>query len=219
MKRPFIIIASVAMGCLAQACIPPEQLIAPSTTTNATQAQRQPTPTPKASSTSETKSAPAETTPNANANALPPEQDIAPTGALPDLRASVGTRSSEAPVPFEKLDRSMSPEDVGAIIPGAEKISKYNISKVTVRDVPGVAAYKFSFQNGKLYSAAVIYQMKHADQAFSDYFFKAVENKYGPMKAEARTKQLVTYARTDGSMIQAMKFVDHFELSYTPPRE
>lgn len=217
MKYPSII-AFVAMGCLAQACMPAEQLIGPSTT-SANQAQRPPTPTPTPTTSSAVPatSAPAQLEP-ATADALPPEQDIAPTGTLPDLRASVGTRSSEAPVPFEKLDRSMTPEDVGAIIPGAEKVSKHGISKVKVTDVPGVAAYKFSFHDGKLYSATIIYQAKYADQAFVDYFFKAVENKCGPMKAEARAKQLVTYARTDGSVIQAMKFVDHFELSYTPPR-
>jgi hypothetical protein len=154
--------------------------------------------------------------PIADATALPPEVDVAPPRpGMPDLRLSIGRRSDggSAPVVFETLARTMTPDDVDALFPGAKKVSLHGLSKVKAKRLPGVDEIEFSFQDGKLYSATLSYQPALSTASFGEYFRRVVANKYGDSKDD-----IMTYALSNGVLVQATKFVDHYQLSYSPPR-
>ena len=43
------------------------------------------------------------------------------------------------------LKQGMTPEEVAAIIPGADELGDYGVSTVGVNDIPGLTGYKFNF--------------------------------------------------------------------------
>jgi len=146
----------------------------------------------------------------------PPEIDIAPPSkALPDLRLSIGGRhqGGEAPIALAQLTRAMTPDDVDAVFPGAKRISRYGLSKVRVKQPPGVATIEFMFLGGRLHSSTLAYKTSLTTAAFGEYFFRVVKNKYGGSNDE-----IFTYALPSGVLVQATKSIDHYEISYVPPR-
>jgi hypothetical protein len=166
-----------------------------------------------ASSAAPASPAPTATTPEVNI--APPEVDIAPPQpGLPDLRRSIGGRDEggTAPTALQALTRTMTPDDVDALFPGAKRVSKYGISSVKAKDLPGVDHIEFGFQNGKLYRATLNYRRNLVTAAFAAYFRRVVANKYGESKDD-----IMTYVLSNGVLVQASKFVDHYQLSYTPP--
>lgn len=63
-----------------------------------------------------------------------------------DLAKLLGTKADGWRVPpFAKLKEDMTPDEVGQIVPGAEKIDEYGFAEVKKSGVKGVDSFKFSY--------------------------------------------------------------------------
>jgi hypothetical protein len=138
--------------------------------------------------------------------------DLTPPNGSPDLRPIIGTDDAWAPTVFTGVRAGMSPEEVGKVIPGAEKVSKFGISNVPVKNVAGVDGYQLSFQDGKIYSGTVQFKRSLKSGEFYAYLVNATTNKYGDAKPDEVKKKLITWVDSRFRMAQASWFVDHFEL-------
>jgi hypothetical protein len=164
--------------------------------------------------------APKQTTPDI------PEADLTPPQGLPDLRDSIGTRHDGgwAPKVFEGLVLNMPPAEVAARFPGADAFDKFGFSRVKVKDVAGVSAYRFYYRKGAqgeragLGSATIEYASSLNHKApFFAYLATATQNKFGAVKPEALDARILTWVDSSMAMVQVSK-ISVYEVSYTPPR-
>ncbi len=205
-------IAAAALACLP-GCFLLAAAAAPAATPAPAQ-KAQPAPPPPSGAAPTVAETPVAA--QADEPALPPEVDIAPPSRnLPDLRQSIGRRSDggTAPVALQMLTRAMTPDDVNRVFPGADQVSKFGISRIKAKGLPGVDHIEFSFQKGMLYKCSLHYSRALTTTAFRDYFHRVVKNKYG----DTKETEILTYALRSGVMVQAYNFVDHYVMTYTPP--
>ena len=119
--------------------------------------------------------------PDAPKSAEPPKT----AAGKPDLPKILGPKGTWVPPAFSKLKFAMTPDDAGKVIPGAEKISEFGFSNVTVTDTPGVSKYGFYFakKGGKpieLQSVKMMFDPALSGDDFWATLKKECIAKYGP---------------------------------------
>lgn len=139
-----------------------------------------------------------------------------------DLAAIIGTEDDGwLPKTFSEYDfkRGMSPEEVGKIMPGAEKISKFGFSEVPANGVPGVDKYKFSFLKDKkdpdgkrtLYSVSLLFDPSIKKDHPYDKVALAFAEKYGEVEPEKIEKKIVTWVGPKFATAQFTNSINKFE--------
>ena len=116
------------------------------------------------------------------------------------------------------LQRGMSPEEVGKIMPGAEKISKFGFSEVPARGVPGVDKYKFSFLKDKkdpdqkrtLYSISLLFDPAIKKDLPYDKVALAFAEKYGEVTSEKIAQKIVTWGGPKYATAQLTHSINKF---------
>lgn len=117
------------------------------------------------------------------------------------------------------LQRGMSPEEVGKIIPGAEKISKFGFSEVPAKDVPGVDKYKFSFLKDKkdpdqkqtLYSISLLFDPAIKKNLPYEKVALAFAEKYGEVTSDKIERRIVTWGGPKYATAQLTHSINKFE--------
>lgn len=139
-----------------------------------------------------------------------------------DLAAIIGTEDDGwLPKTLSEYDfkRGMSPEEVGKIMPGAEKISKFGFSEVPANGVPGVDKYKFSFLKDKkdpdgkrtLYSVSLLFDPSIKKDHPYDKVALAFAEKYGEVEPEKIEKKIVTWVGPKFATAQFTNSINKFE--------
>ncbi|KAI9133639.1 hypothetical protein [Acaryochloris sp. CCMEE 5410] len=139
-----------------------------------------------------------------------------------DLAAIIGTEDDGwLPKTLSEYDfkRGMSPEEVGKILPGAEKISKFGFSEVPAKGVPGVDKYKFSFLKDKkdpegkrtLYSVSLLFDPSIKKDHPYDKVALAFAEKYGEVEPEKIEKKIVTWVGPNFATAQFTNSINKFE--------
>ncbi|WP_299487685.1 hypothetical protein [Acaryochloris sp. IP29b_bin.137] len=139
-----------------------------------------------------------------------------------DLAAIIGSEEDgwlPKAVSGYDFKRGMSPEEVGKILPGAEKISKFGFSEVPAKEVPGVDKYKFSFLKDKkdpegkrtLYSVSLIFDPAIRKDHPYDKVALAFAEKYGEVEPEKIEKKIVTWVGPNFTTAQFTNSVNKFE--------
>lgn len=139
-----------------------------------------------------------------------------------DLAAIIGTEDDGwLPKTLSEYDfkRGMSPKEVGKIMPGAEKISKFGFSEVPANDVPGVDKYKFSFLKDKkdpdgkrtLYSVSLLFDPSIKKDHPYDKVALAFAEKYGEVEPEKIEKKIVTWVGPKFATAQFTNSINKFE--------
>lgn len=130
------------------------------------------------------------------------------------ITACFGGASDGALVVFSGLKKNMTPEEVGAIVKGADKVSKFGMAKVTAKDCAGAVEFEFYFAKDKkngdalgLATTRIIYDSKlSADEAFYGNLVSALTAKYGKLKPDQVEKKLITLFSKDKRMVQLTLF-------------
>lgn len=139
-----------------------------------------------------------------------------------DLAAIIGTEDDGwLPKTLSEYDfkRGMSPKEVGKIMPGAEKISKFGFSEVPANGVPGVDKYKFSFLKDKkdpdgkrtLYSVSLLFDPSIKKDHPYDKVALAFAEKYGEVEPEKIEKKIVTWVGPKFATAQFTNSINKFE--------
>lgn len=218
--RPAALVATLALGTSSCAYLDLVARANPGVLDAQAETSEPQAETVASAGTPQAASAPKHTTPDI------PEADLTPPQGLPDLRDSIGTRDDGgwAPKVFAGLARNMSPAEVAARFPGADAVDKYGFSRVKVKDVAGVSAYKFSYQKGAsggpvgLYSATIEYASSLNHKApFFAYLATATQNKFGAAKPQDLDAGILTWVDSSMAMVQVSK-ISVYEVRYTPPR-
>ncbi len=179
-----------------------------------------PTSTPAVNSTAES---PASTTASSPTSESP--SDSATSSASSDkgeanLAEMIGT-TQDGWIPkvlkSANFKEGMTPEEVGKTIPGAEKVSEYGFSEVTVADVPGLQKYEFYFAKDDAGKPTKLMSIRlHLDPSLNnpESYKKLVDvlvKKYGEAKPEDIEKQLITWVGPEFATIQLTKGTTNFE--------
>jgi hypothetical protein len=187
-------IVCVAIAALS-ACKPSTQLPNANANTNVS-------PTSTSSSTSLSTSQPSITATTTLAKGSAAEQFAAIVGTqqdgwLPKVLAGKG------------LKKGLTPAETGKIIPGADRVSEFSFSKVTVKDVPGLKRYEFYYAKGgstpQLESVRLTFDPM-LNQAYPD-LVKVLSSKYGEAKPEDVKKQIIVWVNPDFLTAQLTKQV------------
>lgn len=139
-----------------------------------------------------------------------------------DLAAIIGSEDDGwLPKALSQYDfkRGMSPEEVGKILPGAEKISKFGFSEVPAKGVPGVDKYKFSYLKDKndpeekrtLYSISMLFDPAIKKDHPYDKVALAFAEKYGEVEPEKIEKKIVTWVGPNFATAQLTNSINKFE--------
>lgn len=139
-----------------------------------------------------------------------------------DLAAIIGSEDDGwLPKTLSEYDfkRGMSPEEVGKILPGAEKISKFGFSEVPAKGVPGVDKYKFSFLKDKkdpdgkrtLYSVSLLFDPSIKKDHPYEKVALAFAEKYGEVEPEKIEKKIVTWVGPKFATAQLTNSINKFE--------
>lgn len=139
-----------------------------------------------------------------------------------DLAAIIGTEDDgwlPKVVTSYKFQKGMSPEEVGKIMPGADKISKFGFSEVPAKDVPGVDKYKFSFLKDKkdpdekrtLYSVSLLFDPAIKKDLPYKKVALAFAEKYGEVEPEKIEKEIVTWVGPNFATAQLTNSINKFE--------
>lgn len=139
-----------------------------------------------------------------------------------DLAAIIGTDDNEwlpQVIAQYQLQRGMSPEDVGKILPGAERISEFGFSEVVTKDVPGINKYKFSFlkekknsdQKQALYSISLLFDPSLKADLPYDKIALAFAEKYGEIDSDKIDQKIVTWVGPHFATAQLTNSVKKFE--------
>lgn len=139
-----------------------------------------------------------------------------------DLAAIIGSEDDGwLPKALSEYDfkRGMSPEEVGEILPGAEKISKFGFSEVPAKGFPGVDKYKFSYLKDKndpeekrtLYSISLLFDPAIKKDHPYDKVALAFAEKYGEVEPEKIEKKIVTWVGPNFATAQLTNSINKFE--------
>ncbi len=112
------------------------------------------------------------------------------------------------------LKKGLTPDAVGKIIPGAERVSEFGFSKVAVQNIPGLTQYEFYYakdSSGKpTQLQAVKLQFDPAlNSAYPD-LVKVLSSKYGAVKPEDVEKQMIVWVGPEFVTAQLTKQVTDF---------
>jgi hypothetical protein len=158
---------------------------------------------------------------NANANARPTATSpatspaiIASTtltqgSAVEQFAAIIGTQQDgwlPKVLAGKGLKKGLSPAETGKIIPGAEQVTDYGFSKVTVKEVPGLKRYEFYYAKGntpQLESVRLTFDPM-LNQAYPA-LVKVLSSKYGEAKPEDVKKQIIVWVNPDFLTAQLTK--------------
>lgn len=112
------------------------------------------------------------------------------------------------------LKKGLTPDDVGAIFPGAEEVSEFGFSKVTIDNVPGLKEYEFYYtQDGsgnptQLESVKLIFDPA-LNEAYPD-LVKILSDKYGAVSPEDVEKEILVWVGPNFVTAQLTKQVADF---------
>lgn len=148
----------------------------------------------------------------------------------PDLKAIFGT-AEEGWLPTilteAKLTSTMTPEQVGAIFPGAEAVSgpeesDFRFSEAPTQDTPGIQSYQFSFQNNQLYSVSIIFEPELSSEEFFQELTEITVAKYGEVEPEdLEDKQLIWVAPNfeSATLTEGLSESEGYEFNIVLPDE
>lgn len=143
------------------------------------------------------------------------------SAAAPTLASVLGTKADGfVPPTLQTLHRGMSPAEVAALYPGADKLPSYGIVTVKVANIPNVASLTFHYlkdketQEQKLHSVGLNIDPKRADEAAWKELVDAAVAKWGPQKAEDIARHLCTWVGAyntpdSGGMVQMHKDISN----------
>lgn len=163
-----------------------------------------------------------ETTYTGKGKDLGDESSSVSTSTKVDLASIIGTREDgwlpKVLAPYE-FERGMSPEEVGKIMSGAEKISEFGFSEVSAKDIPGVDKYKFSFLKDKsdptqkrtLYSISILFDPSIQSELPYDAVASAFADKYGEVEPQTIEAKIVTWGGPNSATAQLTNSVKRFE--------
>jgi hypothetical protein len=142
---------------------------------------------------------------------------------MPDLAALIGPRGDGwAPKLLAAFESDMTPADAGKLMPGAEKIDEFGISKVTRKDLAGVSRIEFHFLDDKktkkwgLHSIEILFSPSLKQAAFYDYLLKVTSNKYGAAPPADVAKKLVLWMNSDFASAGVQFVSDRYKFMWTP---
>jgi hypothetical protein len=145
----------------------------------------------------------------ANTSNRPPKEQFATIigtqqdGWLPKVLAGRG------------LKKGLTPTAVGKIIPGAEQVSEFGFSKVTVHNIPGLKQYEFYYAKDSSGNASqlesVRLQFEPNMSAFYSDLVEVASNKYGAAKPEDVKQQTIVWVGPDFVTAQLTKPVTNFD--------
>jgi hypothetical protein len=112
------------------------------------------------------------------------------------------------------LKQGLSPAQAGKIIPGAEKVSEYGFSKISVSNVPGLKRYEFYYGNDSSGKLAPLQSVKlefdpAMNKAYPD-LVKVLTSKYGDASPEDVKKEMIVWVNSDLLTAQLTKPLAEF---------
>lgn len=112
------------------------------------------------------------------------------------------------------LKKGLTPAATGAIIPGAEQVSEFGFSKVTVSDVPGLKQYEFYYAADDSGKPARLEAVKlHFDPALNSAYpdlVNVLSDKYGAVQPEDVEKEMIVWVGPGFVTAQLTKQVTDF---------
>lgn len=142
----------------------------------------------------------------------------------PELTACIGDKGLAVPV-FAKLKRGMTPAEVAAVWPGADKLDTFGFSKVAAKDCAGADKFVFYFQKDRktnelaLYNVAIQFDKAlTGDADFYQRISTLLVAKYGPLKnpEKALAKRILTWGTNQG-IAQFSTLGDRFPFKLDAP--
>jgi hypothetical protein len=138
--------------------------------------------------------------------------NLAKGSAVDQFAAIVGTQQDgwlPKVLAGKGLKKGLTPAQTGKIIPGAEQVTDYGFSKVTVKNVPGLKEYQFYYAKGgsalQLEAVRLTFDPM-LNQAYPD-LVKVLSSKYGEAKPEDVKKQIIVWVNPDFLTAQLTKQV------------
>ena len=151
------------------------------------------------------------------ANAVPSAANQSKGTAKEQFTAIVGTQA-EGWLPKvlagKGLKKGLTPAATGKIIAGAEQVSKFGFSKVTVQNIPGLKQYEFYYAQDSSSKPTQLEAVKlHFDPALSQAYpdlVQVLSSKYGAVKPEDVNEQILVWVGPDFVTAQLTKQLTDF---------
>ncbi len=201
--QPHITRLGITLLCFSMmslgACTPSNQSTANPDTNSTTSPVASPATNPDSQAATTPVSTASDGTPKEQVTAIVGTQK---DGWLPKVLANKG------------LKKGLTPADTGKIISGAEKVSDYGFSKVTVNDIPGLKQYEFYYAKDSSGKPTQLQAVKLLfDPALNESYpdlVSVLSNKYGAAKPEDVEKQIIVWVGPSFVTAQLTKQVTDF---------
>lgn len=94
----------------------------------------------------------------------------------------------------------------------------WSFGKVTITKHPLVHALKFSFKQGRLYNATIVFHRQLPKEQFKQASLAMFEAKWGKVKPEKRDQDILTIYKSGFGIAQRSYSVDHWEIKHDFPK-
>ncbi|MCP4148677.1 MAG: hypothetical protein GY757_13100, partial [bacterium] len=160
-------------------------------------------------------SMPKRDTGDVHAATLTPEQM---SSGLTKLLGAPGNWKAAA---LNEFSRDMTCEQVSKAyksMTGHNPLKKWSFGTVTIKNHPLIHALKFSFQNGHLRNATLVFHRQLPKETFKVISLRAFEAKWGSVRAEKRDNDIITIYKTHSGSAQRTHRRDHWEIKFDFPK-
>jgi hypothetical protein len=134
----------------------------------------------------------------------------------------LGDSSTWKSAAMAPLQPDMTCDQVHAAFPALEPCETkpgFVFAEAPVSGHPILARYKFSFQDGKLYDATLIFRRNLDREQFKSASLELFESKWGALKPEKRSQDILTSIGPNFSKAQRVYMVSEWQISHDFPKE
>jgi len=135
------------------------------------------------------------------------------------LQKLVGEKTAWKAAVFAGLKKGMSCDDVKKVyadLDGCDPAQEWSFAHANAKDDALVAGYQFSFNNGKLTDATILFKGSVDKDLFKKVSLEVFQGKWGELK-DGQNEDILTWVNSDFNTTQRNYMVDHWELKNDLP--
>lgn len=138
-----------------------------------------------------------------------------------NLQTVIGNNTSWQLTTFKNLKKDMPCQEVKTLYPQLEACQDtkdYDFPKAEEKNHPLITAYEFTFKEGKLTDATLIFKGDLDKEAFKEISLDLLQKKWGALSTEDQKEDILTWVNDQFDISQRIFMVDHWEIRNGMPK-
>jgi hypothetical protein len=134
----------------------------------------------------------------------------------------LGDNTSWKSKALASLKENMTCDEVRALFRDLEECkttSEFDFPEASSNGHPIIARYKFSFRNGKLYDATIIFKRSLDREQFKAVSLELFDRKWGGIKPDEREKDILTSIGPNFAKAQRSYMMNEWQITHDFPKE